>query len=280
MSDTYSQGCPIAIALDVIGDRWMLLLLRDLAHAPMRFTDLQAINPKISPNLLSKRLRQLQDAGLAAKRELPPPAAATVYELRPEARDAVLPVLNALGRFGAHLFQAAPAAAVDALLEQMRRNGHWVLAKGIDFEAAFRFKLHPHDFGLTVGPTVFEPTRQPPERPTATIESEPGHSHPAVQRRPHPWRSGGTGPAPDHRRPDRRHHPPGPAQPRTPAAVTTRPQAATPRGWRLTRTGHLPLGTAAAAAGLPAARGSAAQARPQSSSRPAGKTRARPMPRR
>ncbi len=186
MSDTYSQGCPIAIALDVIGDRWMLLLLRDLAHAPMRFTDLQAINPKISPNLLSKRLRQLQDAGLAAKRELPPPAAATVYELRPEARDAVLPVLNALGRFGAHLFQAAPAAPVDALLEQMRRNGHWVLAKGIDFEAAFRFKLHPHDFGLTVGPTVFEPTRQPPERPTATIESEHGHSHPAVQRRPHP----------------------------------------------------------------------------------------------
>lgn len=173
MSDTYSQGCPIAIALDVIGDRWMLLLLRDLAHAPMRFTDLQAINPKISPNLLSKRLRQLQDAGLAAKRELPPPAAATVYELRPEARDAVLPVLNALGRFGAHLFQAAPAARADALLEQMRRNGHWVLAKGIDFEAAFRFKLHPHDFGLTVGPTVFEPTRQPPERPTATIESNP-----------------------------------------------------------------------------------------------------------
>jgi hypothetical protein len=72
-------------------------------------------------------------------------------------------------RFGAHLFQAAPAAPVDGLLEQMRRNGHWVLAKGIDFEAAFRFKLHPHDFGLTVGPTVFEPTRQPPERPTATI---------------------------------------------------------------------------------------------------------------
>jgi DNA-binding HxlR family transcriptional regulator len=98
----------------------MLLLLRDLAHAPMRFTDLQVINPKISPNLLSKRLRRLQDAGLAAKRELPPPAAATVYELRPEAGDAVLPVLNALGRFGAHLFQAAPAAPVDALLEQMR----------------------------------------------------------------------------------------------------------------------------------------------------------------
>ena len=69
MSDTYSQGCPIAVALDTIGDRWMLLLLRDLAHAPMRYSDLQAINPKMSPNLLSKRLRQLQDAGLVSKRD-------------------------------------------------------------------------------------------------------------------------------------------------------------------------------------------------------------------
>jgi DNA-binding HxlR family transcriptional regulator len=173
MSDTYSQGCPIAVALDTIGDRWMLLLLRDLAHAPMRYSDLQAINPKISPNLLSKRLRQLQEAGLVSKRVLPPPGAATVYELAPQARAAVLPVLNALGRFGAFLFQAAPAGPADALLEQMRRNGHWVLSKGIDFEASFRFKLDPHDFGLTIGPTIFEPTREPPEQPTATIESDP-----------------------------------------------------------------------------------------------------------
>jgi DNA-binding HxlR family transcriptional regulator len=172
MSDTYGQGCPIAVALDVIGDRWMLLLLRDLAHAPMRFSDLQVINPKISPNLLSKRLRQLQEAGLVTKRELPPPGVASVYELGPQAKAEVLPVLNALGRFGAYLFEGAPAGAADAVLEQMRRNGHWVLAKGIDFEAAFRFRLHPHEFGLTVGPTVFEPTRQPPERPTATIESD------------------------------------------------------------------------------------------------------------
>jgi DNA-binding HxlR family transcriptional regulator len=172
MSDTYGQGCPIAVALDVIGDRWMLLLLRDLAHAPMRFSDLQVINPGISPNLLSKRLRQLQAAGLVTKRDLPPPGAATVYELGSRAKAEVLPVLNALGRFGAYLFQAAPAGPADALLAQMRRNGHWVLAKGINFEATFRFKLHPHEFGLTVGPTVFEPTREPPERPTATIESD------------------------------------------------------------------------------------------------------------
>lgn len=65
-----------------------------------------------------------------------------------------------------------PMVVLRPHLEQMRRNGHWVLAKGVDFEATYRFKLHPHDFGLTVGPTVFEPSLKPPPRPTATIESD------------------------------------------------------------------------------------------------------------
>jgi DNA-binding HxlR family transcriptional regulator len=169
MSDTYGQGCPVAAALDSIGDRWTLLLLRDLTHAPMRYSDLQAINPRISPNLLIKRLRRLQADGLLVKRDLPPPASATVYELTPAAREAVLPILNALGRFGALLFESAPNGPTEAVLDQMRRNAHWVLAKGIDFEATYRFKLGVHDFGLTVGPNTFEPTLEPPAKPTATI---------------------------------------------------------------------------------------------------------------
>jgi DNA-binding HxlR family transcriptional regulator len=172
MSDSYQQGCPIAVALDLIGDRWTLLLLRDLAHAPMRFIDLQRINPKVSPNLLTKRLRALQAAGILAHRELPPPASAALYELDPRAREMLLPVLNALGRFGAHLFETAPAGPTDAVLEQMRRNGHWVLAKGVDFEASYRFRMGPHDIGLTVGPTVFEPSATPPDHPDATISSD------------------------------------------------------------------------------------------------------------
>src|SRR5215831_10815574 len=172
MNDGYGQGCPIAVALDVIGERWTLLLLRDLAHAPMRFTDLAAVNPKVSPNLLSKRLRALQDHGLVRRRQLPPPAAATVYELDHRARGEILPILNALGRFGAFVFQSAPAGPVDSLLAQLRLNGYWVLAKGIDFEAEYRLRLGPYDIGLVVGPTVFEPTPQPPGKPTATIESD------------------------------------------------------------------------------------------------------------
>jgi DNA-binding HxlR family transcriptional regulator len=172
MSDSYEQGCPIAVALDLIGDRWTLLLLRDLAHAPMRFIDLQRINPKVSPNLLTKRLRALQAAGILARRELPPPASAALYELDLRAREMLLPVLNALGRFGAYLFETAPAGPTDAVLEQMNRNGHWVLAKGVDFEASYRFRIGPHDIGLTVGPTVFEPSPTPPDHPDATISSD------------------------------------------------------------------------------------------------------------
>ena len=172
MSDSYEQGCPIAVALDVIGDRWTLLLLRDLAHAPMRFVDLQHINPKVSPNLLTKRLRFLQAAGILSRRELPPPARAVVYELDPRAREMLLPVLNGLGRFGAYRFENAPAGPTDAVLEQMGRNGHWVLAKGVDFEASYRFRIDPHDIGLRIGPTVFEPSATPPDHPDATISSD------------------------------------------------------------------------------------------------------------
>jgi DNA-binding HxlR family transcriptional regulator len=172
VSDGYEQGCPVAVALDLIGDRWTLLFLRDLTHAPMRFVDLQNINPKVSPNLLTKRLRALQAAGIVTRRELPPPARAVVYELDPRAREMLLPILNGLGRFGAYLFENAPAGPTDALVEQMRRNGLWVLAKGVDFEASYRFRLDPHDLGLTVGPTIFDPTPTPPENPDATISSD------------------------------------------------------------------------------------------------------------
>jgi DNA-binding HxlR family transcriptional regulator len=172
VAEGYDQGCPVAVALDLIGDRWTLLFLRDLTHAPMRFVDLQNINPKVSPNLLTKRLRSLQAAGIVTQRQLPPPAKAAVYELDPRAREAMLPVLNGLGRFGAFLFENAPAGPTDALLEQMRRNAHWVLAKGIDFEADYRLRLDPHDLGLRVGPTTFEATPTPPERPDATIDSD------------------------------------------------------------------------------------------------------------
>ena len=96
---SYDQYCPIAAALDVVGDRWTLLIMRELTTGDRRFTDLRAALPGIAPNLLADRLRELQADGLVEQRELPPPAARTVYAATAAGRE-VVPVLRSLARFG------------------------------------------------------------------------------------------------------------------------------------------------------------------------------------
>jgi DNA-binding HxlR family transcriptional regulator len=78
---SYGQYCPIAHTLDVVGDRWTLLIVRELLGGPQRYTDLQRALPGIAPNLLATRLRDLAASGIVTRRELPPPAARTVVEL-------------------------------------------------------------------------------------------------------------------------------------------------------------------------------------------------------
>jgi DNA-binding HxlR family transcriptional regulator/putative sterol carrier protein len=97
---SYNQYCGVARALDLIGERWALLVLRDLVLGPKRFTDLQASLPGIGTNVLSTRLRELEASGVVERRVLPPPAASTVYELTPYGRE-IEPALLALGRWGA-----------------------------------------------------------------------------------------------------------------------------------------------------------------------------------
>src|SRR3954453_11290223 len=83
----YQQYCALARALDVAGDRWTLLIVRELVPGPRRFTDLMEGLPGISRKLLTERLRALEREGLIARQELPPPAARQVYELTDEGRD-------------------------------------------------------------------------------------------------------------------------------------------------------------------------------------------------
>ena len=85
----YQQYCALARALDVAGDRWTLLIMRELAPGPRRFTDLIDGLPGISRRLLTERLRSLERDGIIARRELPPPAARQVYELTEDGRDLV-----------------------------------------------------------------------------------------------------------------------------------------------------------------------------------------------
>jgi len=96
---TYDQFCALARALDVIGDRWNLLIVRELLTGPKRNTDLRAGLPGIATNLLSDRLRELRGAGVVARRELPPPAPAAVYELTERGR-ALKGAILELARWG------------------------------------------------------------------------------------------------------------------------------------------------------------------------------------
>ena len=102
MGRSYSQYCPIAHALDLVGERWSLLIVRELAHGPLRYSDLIERLESCSTNALATRLRGLEAAGVIAKHRLPPPAASTVYELT-EVGAGLRPVLSALGRWGARL---------------------------------------------------------------------------------------------------------------------------------------------------------------------------------
>jgi DNA-binding HxlR family transcriptional regulator len=99
-SRSYDQFCGIARALDLVGERWALLVVRDLILGPKRFTDLRRGLPGIGTNVLAARLKELERAGVVARRMLPPPAASTVYALTAYGRALEGPLL-ALGRWGA-----------------------------------------------------------------------------------------------------------------------------------------------------------------------------------
>src|SRR5437763_11662444 len=96
----YGQGCGTAHALDLIGDRWALLVVRELLFGPKRFTDLRDGLPGIGPNVLSQRLKELEEAGVLRRRVLPPPAGSTVYELT-EWGSELEDIVVRLGRWGA-----------------------------------------------------------------------------------------------------------------------------------------------------------------------------------
>lgn len=82
-SRSYNQFCALAYALDSVGDRWTLLIIRELLPGPRRFKDLLQGLPGISSNLLSERLKKMEEQGILRRRVLPPPAGSTVYDLTP-----------------------------------------------------------------------------------------------------------------------------------------------------------------------------------------------------
>lgn len=111
-SRSYNQYCGLAYALDVVGERWTILIIRELFAGPRRFTDLMDGLPSISTNLLTERLKSLELQGVLIRRTLPPPAASTVYELTPLGQALETSLLE-LGKWGS---QFVPAEANGATL--------------------------------------------------------------------------------------------------------------------------------------------------------------------
>jgi DNA-binding HxlR family transcriptional regulator len=110
---SYHQYCAVARGLDVIGDRWLLLITRDLLLGPKRYKDLLTGLPGIGTNLLAARLREMEDAGLVERAVLPPPAGSSVYQLTAAGQE-LEPVISAIGRWGAR-FLGSPSPE-DALM--------------------------------------------------------------------------------------------------------------------------------------------------------------------
>jgi DNA-binding HxlR family transcriptional regulator len=170
---TYDDACAAAHALDLVGERWALLVVRELLLGPKRFTDLRAGLPNASPNVLSQRLRELEESGVVVRRKLPPPAASRVYELTDWGKD-LEPVIIRLGRWGVRS-PSKPRDAqigVDSLILSFRTMFDPRAAEGI--EASYELGLGEDRFRAEVANGRFEIERGVAERPDAIMESSPG----------------------------------------------------------------------------------------------------------
>ena len=161
----YDQYCPVCHALGLVGERWALLVVRELLKGPKRYTDLLEGMPGVGTNVLAARLKELEEGGIVQKRKLPPPAASTVYELT-EYGECLRPVMHELAHWGAS--SLGPPTAEGALEEGWLAGALGIAlpptAPCIEFrigeEVAFVADGEAH-----AGPAV---------APAAVIEGDPG----------------------------------------------------------------------------------------------------------
>jgi DNA-binding HxlR family transcriptional regulator len=167
---SYGDPCGIARALDLVGERWALLVVRELLLGPKRFTDLRAGLPGASPNVLSQRLRELERAAVVRRRKLGPPAASWVYELTDWGLELESVVLG-LGRWGSRAPQTSTAElGVDALMLALKTRFDPGAAG--DLHATYELRLGDERFRAVVGGGRLELARGGADHPHATIETD------------------------------------------------------------------------------------------------------------
>ena len=168
----YEDGCATAHALDLLGERWALLVMRELMFGPRRFGDLRASLPALSANVLTQRLEGLEAAGVLRRTRLPPPASVQVYELTEWGLEAE-PIVLALGRWGARspdLDPSLPFSAISMMLS-FRAMFDAERARGATLSLEFRFGAET--FSATVRDATFACVRGQSANPDVIVAGQP-----------------------------------------------------------------------------------------------------------
>jgi DNA-binding HxlR family transcriptional regulator len=166
MSKYYGQYCPVAHALDLVGDRWALLIVRELMHGPKRYTDLNEVLPRMGTNSLAARLRDLESAGIVVKRKLPPPFASRVYELTEYGRG-LRSTLRELALWGAR--SLGPPTAEDELFPGWLANALDIVLAEHAPTGRFEFRIGDEVASVVDG----EAREGPADEPDVIVEGEP-----------------------------------------------------------------------------------------------------------
>ena len=172
MRDTrsYDDPCGIARALDAVGDRWAILVVRELILGPKRFLQLRSGLRSVSPNVLSQRLRDLEDAGVVRRGVLDPPASVAVYELTERGR-ALEPVLLELGRWGGREpITTSSEMSADALLLALKT----AFDPGAAADGIFAMDLDGDRFSVIVSAGSVQVTRDRAAHPAVTFHADVG----------------------------------------------------------------------------------------------------------
>lgn len=181
---SYEDACGIAHALDLVGERWALLVARELLLGAKRFTDLRAGLPGVSANILAQRLRELEHDGVVRRRKLDPPAGAWVYELTEFGRE-LEPILLQLGQWGTRSGTLPRDAEIspDSMILSLRSRFDPQAAR--DLHAEYELRFGDYRFRVIVDDGRIDLRRGSAENADATIETTPKLLDAVISRREH-----------------------------------------------------------------------------------------------
>lgn len=168
----YDDACGAAMGMELVGERWALLVVRELMFGPRRFSELRAGLPGISANILTQRLEGLERVGVLRRRQLPPPASAQVYELTPWGYEADV-ILQELGRWAARSPLHDPTLPLSASSVVMSFRTMFDPARARGERARLGLRFGPDAFLVEVGPDGVHARRTEPQDAQAEIATDP-----------------------------------------------------------------------------------------------------------